>query len=168
MLYPLRVRVRLPYLVKQFTSTNHLKVWLWLFSARSGWLFLLELCCVSGTVTAVSSANVISCSVGCESISFPGTITEDCRFFFPIFPIITFESNHCALLNIQCQNQNTSAAQCCDRVILMSITSCFQVKSSCLQTTMFVSVSFNLKPLQNIPSSFFYTRLWVSKYHSWP
>lgn len=122
-----------------------------LCSARRCWLFLLESCCVSGPVTAVSSANVISCSVGCESISFRGTITEDCRFF-SILPIITFESNHCALLNIQCQNQNTSAAQSCDHV--KSMTGRFQEKSSCLETAMFVSVSLSLKPQQNIPPLF--------------
>lgn len=134
-------------------------------SARRCWLFLLESCCVSGTVTAVSSANVISCSVGCESISFRGTITEDCRFF-SILPIITFESNHCALLNIQCQNQNTSAAQCRDRVT--SVTGRFQEKNSCLQTAVFASVSLNLKPQQNIPASFFSSFPWVNKYHTWP
>lgn len=91
-----------------------------LCSARRCWLFPLEWCCVSATVTTVSSANVISCSVGCESISFQGTITEDSFFFCPFFPIITFESNHCALLHIHFCNQNTSAAQCCDHVTPMT------------------------------------------------
>lgn len=73
-----------------------------LCSARRCWLFLLESCCVSGTVTAVSSANVISCSVGCESISFRGTITEDCRFFFFFHP-----SNHNIWIKSLCTAQHT-------------------------------------------------------------
>lgn len=65
------------------------------------WLFILESCCVLGAITAVSSANVISRSVGCESISFLGTITEDCRLFPPlsVISVPTFESIHCALLS---------------------------------------------------------------------
>lgn len=56
------------------------------------WLFILESCCVLGAVTAVSSANVISRSVGCESISFLGTITEDYRLSPPT-PLCHFTSN---------------------------------------------------------------------------
>lgn len=70
------------------------------FPARRCWLFLLDSCCVSGRVTAVSSANVISCSVGCESISFQGAITEDCRFFF-------HPSNHNIWIKSLCAAQHT-------------------------------------------------------------
>lgn len=95
------------FLVKQFASTNHLNIWVCVcvcvLSARRCWLFLLESCCVLDTVTAVSSANVISCSVGCESISFRGTITEDCSFFFFFF----HPSNHNIWIKSLCAAQHT-------------------------------------------------------------
>lgn len=64
------------------------------------WLFILESCCVLGAVTAVSSANVISRSVGCESISFLGTITEDYRL--SPCPPLSFHFQHLNQCNADC------------------------------------------------------------------
>ena len=143
-----------------------------LLCAIKCWLFLLDSCYVSGRVTAVSSANVISCSVGCESISFQGTITENCRFFFLslslslsfFFPIITFESNHCALP--QSKRISCSVPRSCDDCDRSSPTEelCFFFfpKPLC-----FISASPNLWALRNmpfLPATF----LRVSNYRCWP
>lgn len=134
-------------------------------SARRCWLFLLEPCCVSGTVTAVSSANVISCSVGCESISFRGTIIEDCWFFSP------HPSNHNIWIESLCAAQHTEPEW---KHISSSVLLSYDVydrlflrkKKKCLQTKVFASVSLNLKYCILLP--FFYFFLWVNKFHTWP
>lgn len=112
----------------------------------------------------MSSANVISCSVGCESISFQGTITEDCRFF-------SHPSNHNIWIKSLCAAQHTvPESKHISRSVLWSCDTDVYDKLFPIEKKLFANhnVCFNLPQFKTTAEYSFSSLLWVNKYHSWP